>query len=78
MESPIEIGTRVDLTRPIRSAKTGMLLPREGMLVFATENLGRMLLLVEFANGQREYLFDHEVKISDGCASPELASCAAA
>jgi hypothetical protein len=39
-----------------------MLLPRQGTLVFVTENLGRTLLLVEFEGGEHEYLFEHEVE----------------
>ena len=33
-----------------------------------TENLGRTLLLVEFESGQREYVFEHEVKLENGNA----------
>jgi hypothetical protein len=46
-----------------------MLLPREGTLVSVTENLGRTLLLVEFENGQHEYLFEHEIEYENGNAS---------
>src|SRR4029453_19027811 len=49
-------GEKLNLTRSIRSPKTGSLLPKEGMLVSITENLGRTLLLVEFARGHREYV----------------------
>jgi hypothetical protein len=55
-------GKKLNLTRSIRSAKTGSLLPKEGTLVSVTENLGRTLLLVEFARGQREYVFENEVE----------------
>ena len=55
-------GKKLNLTRSIRSAKTGSLLPKEGTLVSVTENLGRTLLLVEFARGHREYVFEHEVE----------------
>ncbi len=41
---------------------TGSLLPKEGTLVSVTENLGRTLLLVEFARGHREYVFENEVE----------------
>ena len=58
----METGTKLNLTRSVRSSKTGMLLPREGTLVSMTENLGRTLLLVAFENGQREYLFEYEVE----------------
>jgi len=58
----METGMKLNLTRSIRSPKTGMLLPREGTLVSMTENLGRTLLLVAFENGQHEYLFEHEIE----------------
>jgi hypothetical protein len=48
-----------------------MFLPRDGTLVAVTENLGRTLLLVEFRDGQHEYLFDHEVEFQSGTASPQ-------
>jgi hypothetical protein len=41
-----------------------MYLPKEGTLVYATENLGRRLLLVAFDDGNCEYLFDNEVECS--------------
>ncbi|MGE5820698.1 MAG: hypothetical protein ACM37Z_21915 [Deltaproteobacteria bacterium] len=59
----MEAGVKLNLTKTIRSAKTGMLLPREGTLVSVTENLGRTLLLVEFQDGQFEYLFESEVEL---------------
>ena len=65
MEQCIEPGAKVNLTKTIRSAKTGMLLPRQGTLVSITENLGRTLLLVAFENGQHEYLFDHEIEANN-------------
>jgi hypothetical protein len=64
----METGVKLNVTKTIRSSKTGMLLPREGTLVSVTENLGRTLLLVEFESGQREYLFEHEVKFENGNA----------
>jgi hypothetical protein len=59
----METGLRVTLTRSVRSPRTGMLLPREGILVSITKNLGRTLLLVAFGNGQTEYLFENEVEL---------------
>jgi hypothetical protein len=53
---------KIRLKKVVRSQKTGMLLPKEGILVCVTENLGRRLLLVVFDNGNREYLFDNEVE----------------
>ena len=67
----METGIKLNLTRAIRSAKTGMLLPREGTLLSLTENLGRTLLLVEFENGQHEYLFEYEVDLKTANASLE-------
>jgi hypothetical protein len=64
----MKTGVKLNVTKTIRSSKTGMLLPREGTLVCVTENLGRTLLLVEFADGQHEYLFEHEVKFENGNA----------
>jgi hypothetical protein len=66
METLIERGAKVNLTKVIRSAKTGMLLPKEGTLVSITENLGRTLLLVAFENGHHEYLFEHEIELNAG------------
>jgi hypothetical protein len=65
----METGVKLNVTKTIRSAKTGMLLPREGTLISVTENLGRTLLLVEFADGQHEYLFGHEVKLENSNSS---------
>ena len=62
----MEKGVKLNVTKPIRSSKTGMFLPREGTLVSVTENLGRTLLLVEFEGGQYEYLFEYEVEFENG------------
>jgi hypothetical protein len=62
----METGIKLNVNRTIRSSKTGMPLPREGILVRMTENLGRTLLLVEFEDGQHEYLFEHEVECEHG------------
>jgi len=59
----MDTGSKLNLTRTIRSSKTGMLLPRVGTLVCITENLGRTLLLVQFENGHCEYLFEYEVEL---------------
>jgi hypothetical protein len=64
-------GEKLNLTRSIRSPKTGSLLPKEGTLVSVTENLGRTLLLVEFARGHREYVFENEVEIQSDHSSRE-------
>lgn len=48
-------------TRPIRSQKTGIVLPRQGTFVSAIENLGRQLILVNFGSIGLEYLFPNEI-----------------
>jgi hypothetical protein len=65
----METGVKLNVTKTIRSSKTGMLLPREGTLVSVTENLGRTLLLVEFGDGQHEYLFEYKVELKNRNAS---------
>jgi hypothetical protein len=62
LEVFMQTGMKLNLTRTIRSSKTGMILPKEGTLVAVTENLGRTLLFVEFDNGQSECLFENEVE----------------
>ena len=54
-------GDLLKTTKPIRSQKTGIMLPREGTFVRAVENLGRNLILVNFANAGEEYLFADEI-----------------
>jgi len=38
------------------------MLPREGVFVSATENIGRTLILVDFGGAGKEYLFPHEIE----------------
>lgn len=47
--------------KPIRSQKTGVVLPREGTFVRMVENMGRQLILVNFGAAGLEYLFPDEV-----------------
>jgi hypothetical protein len=54
-------GDPLKTSRPIRSQKTGILLPREGTFVRADENLGRKLILVNFGTDVYEYLFPEEI-----------------
>ena len=68
-------GEKLNLTRTIRSPKTGSLLPKEGTLVSVTENLGRTLLLVEFARGHREYVFENEVELERDHSSCSNREC---
>lgn len=46
----------------IRSPRSGSILPREGVFVRFVENLGRKLIVVDFGDAGREYLFPHEVE----------------
>ena len=73
----METGIKLNITKTIRSSKTGMFLPREGTLVSVTENLGRTLLLVEFGDGQHEYLFEYEVELKNGNTSRQQYGAAA-
>lgn len=57
----MKAGDRLLTTKPIRSQKTGVVLPRQGIFVSATENLGRQLILVNFGSAGQEYLFPKEV-----------------
>jgi len=54
-------GDSLKTTKPIRSQKTGSLLPREGIFVRSVENMGRQLILVNFGTEGEEYLFPDEV-----------------
>ncbi|HEY7556811.1 MAG TPA: hypothetical protein VIH18_18580 [Candidatus Binatia bacterium] len=55
-------GDALKTTTPIRSQKTGLILPREGKFVAAVENLGRTLILVNFGIAGNEYLFPNELE----------------
>lgn len=55
-------GDALKTTTPIRSQKTGLILPREGKFVTAIENLGRTLILVNFGIAGDEYLFPNELE----------------
>jgi hypothetical protein len=54
-------GDLLKTSKPIRSQKTGVMLPREGTFVRAVENLGRQLILVNFGPAGDEYLFPEEI-----------------
>ncbi|HEV8344387.1 MAG TPA: hypothetical protein VGR30_18690 [Candidatus Binatia bacterium] len=56
-------GDPLKTSRPIRSQKTGIILPREGTFVRADENLGRKLILVNFGTDGYEYLFPEEILV---------------
>jgi hypothetical protein len=59
-------GDPLKTIKPIRSQKTGVVLPREGTFVRAIENLGRSLILVNFGTAGEEYLFPDEVVLQAG------------
>jgi hypothetical protein len=54
-------GDPLKTTKPIRSQKTGTMLPRQGTFVRAVENMGRQLILVNFGPAGEEYLFPDEI-----------------
>lgn len=60
-------GDLLKTSKPIRSQKTGVVLPREGTFVRIVENMGRQLILVNFGQAGYEYLFPEEI-------SPEAAN----
>ncbi len=55
-------GDLLKTSKPIRSQKTGVLLPREGTFIRAVENMGRSLILVNFGTAGEEYLFPDEIQ----------------
>lgn len=61
MDTTMKPGDVLTTTRPIRSQKTGVVLPRQGIFVSAIENLGRQLVLVNFGKVGLEYLFPNEI-----------------
>jgi hypothetical protein len=54
-------GDPLKTSKPIRSQKTGVVLPREGTFVRAVENMGRQLILVNCGPAGYEYLFPEEI-----------------
>ncbi len=56
-------GEHLKTIKPIRSQKTGVVLPREGTFVRAIENMGRQLILVNFGSAGEEYLFPEELAL---------------
>jgi hypothetical protein len=54
-------GDLLKTSKPIRSQKTGVLLPREGTFVRMVENMGRQLILVNFGPAGYEYIFPDEI-----------------
>lgn len=54
-------GEQLKTNKPIRSHRTGVILPREGTFVRAIENMGRQLILVNFGAAGEEYIFPDEI-----------------
>lgn len=54
-------GDPLKTSKPIRSQKTGVVLPREGTFVRTVENMGRQLILVNFGPAGDEYIFPDEI-----------------
>ena len=55
-------GEKIRTIMSIRSQRTGLILPRDGIFVSARENIGRTLILVDFGEAGREYLLPHEIE----------------
>jgi hypothetical protein len=55
-------GERIKTIISIRSRRTGLILPRDGIFVGAIENIGRTLILVDFGEAGSEYLLPHEIE----------------
>ena len=72
-DTSVKPGDGLTTTRPIRSQKTGIVLPRQGTFVSAIENLGRQLILVNFDNAGLEYLFPNEIVVQSPGVKESLA-----
>jgi hypothetical protein len=55
-------GEKIRTIVSIRSQRTGLILPRDGIFVSARENIGRTLMLVDFGEAGTEYLLPHEIE----------------
>jgi hypothetical protein len=55
-------GEKIRTIMSVRSQRTGLILPREGIFVGARENIGRTLILVDFGEAGTEYLLPHEIE----------------
>jgi len=62
----MKTGDLLKTSRPIRSQRTGIILPRAGIFVRSVENLGRQLILVNFCSVGEEYLFPNEILLVAG------------
>ena len=55
-------GEKIRTIMSVRSQRTGLILPRDGIFVGARENIGRTLILVDFGEAGTEYLLPHEIE----------------
>jgi hypothetical protein len=55
-------GEKIRTIVSIRSQRTGLILPRDGIFLSARENIGRTLILVDFGEAGTEYLLPHEIE----------------
>ena len=46
----------------LRSQRTGLILPRDGIFIGTRENIGRTLILVDFGEAGSEYPLPHEIE----------------
>jgi hypothetical protein len=67
-------GDVLTTTRPIRSQKTGLVLPRQGIFLGTIENLGRQLILVDFGSVSSEDLFPNEIMAQTANINESLAA----
>jgi hypothetical protein len=58
----VKAGEKITTIMSIRSQRTGLILPRDGIFVGPTENIGRTLILVDFGEAGTEYLLAHEIE----------------
>jgi hypothetical protein len=58
----VKPGEKIRTIMSIRSQRTGLILPRDGIFVGARENIGRTLILVDFGEAGPEYLLPHEIE----------------
>jgi len=57
----MKFGDPIHTNKPIRSSHAGKILPRDGTFVRAIENMGRLLILVDFGAAGTEYIFPDDI-----------------
>ena len=55
-------GEKIRTIMSIRSQRTGLILPRDGIFLSTRENIGRTLILVDFGEAGTAYLLPHEIE----------------